>query len=195
MRRTTILTTGLLASMMLATAAAAQSPSPGVSPPPDEASLSTPAPVGEEVGMRITSTAFEPEDDIPERYTCDGDDVSPPLVIDGVPPDTVSLVLIMDDPDAPAGTWDHWVAYDIPPTTTDIPEAVEALGTAGTNSWDDTGYGGPCPPSGIHRYFFAAYAVDKTLGWEPGADKGAVLEAIHDHLLDEATLLGFYTRE
>ena len=157
----------------------------------------TPPPITEEgiMALSISSPAFEHGRPVPPQFTADGDDVSPELRIDGLSEATASLALIMDDPDAPAGTWDHWVAYDIPPTTTDIPEAVEALGTAGTNSWDDTGYGGPCPPSGIHRYFFAAYAVDKTLGWEPGADKGAVLEAIHDHLLDEATLLGFYTRE
>ena len=104
--------------------------------------------------MRITSTAFEPEGDIPSRYTCDGEDISPPLAIEDLPPETVSLVLVMDDPDAPMGTWDHWLAYDIEPRT-QIPEAVEGLGTPGTNSWERTGYGGPCPPGGTHRYFFA----------------------------------------
>ena len=99
----------------------------------------------------------------------------------------------MDDPDAPVGTWDHWVAYDIEPLS-EIPEAVEALGTTGTNSWGNTGYGGPCPPSGTHRYFFQALALDARLGWEEGADKTSVLEAIHDHVLAEATLLGFYGR-
>jgi hypothetical protein len=144
--------------------------------------------------MRITSTAFESEGDIPERYTCDGEDISPPLAIEDLPPETVSLVLVVDDPDAPAGTWDHWVAYDIPPLT-EIPEAVGSLGTAGTNSWGRTGYGGPCPPRGTHRYFFVLYALDTELGWEPGADKGDVLEAIHDHILAEATLLGLYSRD
>ncbi len=144
--------------------------------------------------MRITSTAFEEEGDIPVRYTCDGDDISPPLAIEELPEETVSLVLVMDDPDAPMGTWDHWVAYDIAPLAK-IPEGIEELGTAGTNSWGNTGYGGPCPPGGTHRYFFAVYALDRALGWEPGADKGAVLAAIHDHILAEATLLGFYSRE
>ena len=144
--------------------------------------------------MRITSTAFEHEGDIPARYTCDGLDISPPLSIADLPPETVSLVVVMDDPDAPVGTWDHWVAYDIEPVT-EIPEDVQDLGTPGTNSWERTGYGGPCPPSGTHRYLFAVYALDTMLGWEPGADKVSVLGRIHDHVLAEATLLGFYSRE
>ncbi len=144
--------------------------------------------------MRISSPAFEDEGDIPQRYTCDGENISPALVLEDVPPEAVSLVLVMDDPDAPMGTWDHWVAYDIEPLTR-IPEAVESLGTAGSNSWGDQGYGGPCPPGGTHRYFFAAYALDSRLGWESGADKTSVLEAVHDHILAEASLLGFYSRE
>ena len=144
--------------------------------------------------MRITSPAFEDEADIPAQYTCDGADISPPLQIGGLPTEAASLVLVMDDPDAPVGTWDHWVAYDIAPTT-EIPEAVEELGTSGTNSWESTGYGGPCPPSGTHRYVFQLFALDTELGWEPGMDKTSVLEAIHDHVLAEASLLGFYTRE
>ena len=144
--------------------------------------------------MRISSPAFEDEGNIPQRYTCDGENLSPALVLEDVPPETVSLVLVMDDPDAPMGTWDHWVAYDIEPLT-QIPEAVETLGTAGSNSWGDQGYGGPCPPGGTHRYFFAAYALDRRLGWESGADKTSVLEAIHDHILAEDSLLGFYSRE
>lgn len=143
--------------------------------------------------MRLSSPAFEDEGDIPVRYTCDGDDISPALVLEDVPAETVSLVLVMDDPDAPAGIWDHWVAYDIAPLT-EIPEAAAELGTAGSNSWGNIGYGGPCPPSGTHRYFFRAYALDKTLGWEEGLDKTSVLEAIHDHILAEAALLGFYSR-
>ena len=144
--------------------------------------------------MRISSPAFEDEGDIPQRYTCDGENISPALVLEDVPPETVSLVLVMDDPDAPMGTWDHWVAYDIEPLT-QIPEAAESLGTAGSNSWGDMGYGGPCPPGGTHRYFIAAYALDSRLGWDSGADKTSVLEAIHDHVLAEASLLGFYGRE
>ena len=144
--------------------------------------------------MRISSPAFEDEGDIPQRYACDGEYVSPPLVLEDVPPEAVSLVLVMDDPDAPVGTWDHWVVYDIEPRS-EIPEAVETMGTVGSNSWGDLGYGGPCPPGGTHRYFFQAFALDGRLGWEPGADKTSVLEAIHDRILAEASLLGFYSRE
>lgn len=179
---------GVALSLLVVSAlpAAGQSPSPSIDP---QAS-----PIPEEVSMRISSTAFEHEDDIPTQYTCDGADISPPLLLEEVPAETVTLALVMDDPDAPMGTWDHWVAYDIPPLT-EIPEAVEALGTPGTNSWENTGYGGPCPPSGTHRYFFKVFALDVELGWEAGADKITVIEAIHDHVLDEATLLGFYSRD
>jgi Raf kinase inhibitor-like YbhB/YbcL family protein len=144
--------------------------------------------------MRLTSSAFEHEDLIPTRFTCDGRDISPPLELHELPADAVSLVLVMDDPDAPGGTWDHWVAYDIPPRS-EIPKAVESLGTPAANSWGDATYGGPCPPSGTHRYIFGLFALDAELGWEPGADKTTVLEAIHDHVLAEASLLGFYSRE
>lgn len=144
--------------------------------------------------MRLTSTAFEPEGDIPVEYTCEGLDISPPMTIEELPPDTVSLALVMDDPDAPAGTWDHWVEYDIEPVT-EIPEDVEGLGTPGVNSWETPGYRGPCPPSGIHRYFFTVYALDADLGLEPGADKATVKAAIHGHVLAEASLLGFYSRD
>jgi len=190
MRNVPAAATALLLTLTVGMVAVAQDSSPGLTP----GASPVPSPASEEATMRITSTAFEHEGDIPEQYTCDGLDVSPPLAIEDLPADTVSLVLVMDDPDAPVGTWDHWVAYDITPTA-EIPEGVEALGTSGTNSWGRTGYGGPCPPSGTHRYFFAVYALDRELGWEPGADKVDVLEEIHDHVVAEATLLGFYSRD
>lgn len=143
--------------------------------------------------MRVGSSAFGHEGDIPRRFTCDGEDVSPPLTLSEVPAGAAALVVVMDDPDAPRGTWDHWVAYDIP-VIEEIPEGVGSLGTAGTNSWGRTGYGGPCPPSGTHRYFFAVYAVDAPTGLAPGADKGDVLDAISGHVLAEATLMGRYAR-
>jgi Raf kinase inhibitor-like YbhB/YbcL family protein len=143
--------------------------------------------------MRLTSTAFEPGTDIPTRFTCDGQDVSPPLTLQDIPAGTVCLVLIMDDPDAPGGTWDHWVAYDIPPTT-DIPQGVPDLGTAGLNSWGRTGYGGPCPPRGVHRYVLAVYALDTRLSLPAAVDKPSVLEAIDGHVLAEARLIGRYQR-
>jgi Raf kinase inhibitor-like YbhB/YbcL family protein len=144
--------------------------------------------------MRISSPAFEHEGDIPARFTCAGEDISPPLLFEDVPPEAVSLVLVMDDPDAPMGTWDHWVAYDIEPLA-EVPEGIGSLGTAGTNSWGHTGYGGPCPPSGTHRYQFQLFALDRKIGWEEGADKTSVLEAIHEHVLAQASLLGFFSRE
>lgn len=143
--------------------------------------------------MQLTSDAFNDQARIPTKYTCDGDDVSPPLRIDGVPPGTAALALVLDDPDAPSGTWDHWVAYDIPVVAA-IPEDVGELGTAGVNSWSTTGYGGPCPPSGTHRYSFTVYALDASLGLGPGADKATLLDAMEGHVIAEATLLGRYAR-
>jgi Raf kinase inhibitor-like YbhB/YbcL family protein len=143
--------------------------------------------------MRLISSAFEPGAGIPKRFTCDGLDISPPLELQGIPDGTVSLVLVMDDPDAPGGTWDHWIAYDIP-VTTEIPEGVTELGRAGRNSWGRTGYGGPCPPGGTHRYVFAVHALDTTLSLPAGAEKGRVLEAIEGHVLAEALLMGRYAR-
>jgi Raf kinase inhibitor-like YbhB/YbcL family protein len=123
--------------------------------------------------MDLSSPSFDHESPIPERFTCDGDDVSPELRIDGVPEDASALVLIMDDPDAPGGTWVHWVAYDIDPIAT-IQENVGDLGVGGLNSWKTMGYGGPCPPSGTHRYFFKVLALDAPLGLDEGADVMAV---------------------
>jgi Raf kinase inhibitor-like YbhB/YbcL family protein len=143
--------------------------------------------------MELTSSAFEHQGVIPERYTCDGSDVSPPLTLRDVPSAAVTLVLVMEDPDAPGGVWDHWIAFDIPAETS-IPEAVTSLGTPGRNSSGRAEYEGPCPPSGIHRYFISVYALDTRLGLEPGADKAEVLEALSGHVLAEATLMGRYGR-
>jgi Raf kinase inhibitor-like YbhB/YbcL family protein len=189
-----IVVTSLLAASALAVPSAPPDPSGEDPSPAPSAAASVDPTVTEEAGMRITSTAFEPEGDIPVEYTCEGLDISPPLTIEDLPPGTVSLALVMDDPDAPAGTWDHWVEYDIEPVT-EIPEDVEGLGTPGTNSWERSGYRGPCPPSGVHRYFFTVYALDTELGLEPGADKATVLAATHGHVLEEASLLGFYSRD
>lgn len=143
--------------------------------------------------MQLASPAFVNEEPIPVRYTCDGEDVSPPLTIEGLPDGTRTLVLVMDDPDAPGGVWDHWVAFDIVPRS-EIPESVGPLGVAGANSWGRTGYGGPCPPSGTHRYFFTAYALDTQLSLGPGASKADVLAALEGHVLSQATLMGTYAR-
>lgn len=143
--------------------------------------------------MELTSSAFDESETIPSVYTCDGEDVSPPLMISGIPGEAESLVLIMDDPDAPRGTWDHWVAYDIP-VTGEIPARAEQLGTGGTNSWGRTGYGGPCPPGGVHRYSFRVYALDSRLDLVAGATKDEVMAAADGHVVGEAELMGRYGR-
>lgn len=160
-------------------------------------STDLPAPAAQDLkegnGMNLISDVFENESTIPTKYTCDGDDVSPPLGLSDIPAGAESLALVVEDPDAPAGTWDHWVAYDIP-VMNEIPEGVDSLGTPGQNSWGRPGYGGPCPPSGTHRYVFTVYALDARLDIESGADKPAVLKALDGHVLATATLMGRYSR-
>ncbi len=143
--------------------------------------------------MELGSPAFRNQSRIPTKYTCDGEEVSPPLTIAGIPAETASLVLICNDPDAPGGTWDHWVLYDLP-LVSEIPEGTTGLGTAGAATGGTQGYESPCPPRGSHRYVFTLYAVDATLGLPAGATKQQVLEAIQGHVLATATLLGRYSR-
>lgn len=151
--------------------------------------------------LQIRSTAFSEGGMIPRRYTCDGEDVSPPLTWSGIPEGTRSLVLIADDPDAPVGTWVHWVLYDIPPTLNGLPEgiakipSVQGVGTQGTNDFRRIGYGGPCPPRGpAHRYFFKLYALDISLNLKPGASKADVERAMKGHILAQAQYMGTYHR-
>ena len=144
--------------------------------------------------IKIASTAFAEGEMIPKKYTCDGDDISPPLQISDVPENTKSLALIMDDPDAPVGVWDHWIVFNIPASISQISEGEEPQGTPGKNSWGRTGYGGPCPPSGTHRYFFKLYALDTMLDLEPGASKKKVLKAMEGHILAQGELMGKYKR-
>lgn len=144
--------------------------------------------------MKLTSPAFTHNGVIPSEYTCDGNDLSPPLVISDVPANAKSLALIMDDPDAPVGTWDHWVVFDISPSTTQIPKGTEPQGTAGRNSWGRKGYGGPCPPSGTHRYFFKLYALDTKLNLSEGATKKDLEKAMQGHIIAQAQLMGTYKR-
>ena len=145
--------------------------------------------------MTVRSPAFEDGETIPAKYTADGADVSPPLEIRGVPEGTRSLALIVDDPDAPMGTWVHWVAWNLPPDTAEIPEDGLPPGAVeGSNSWRRRGYGGPAPPSGTHRYFFKVYALDTTLDLPPSADKAALLRAMEGHVLAEAVTMGRYSR-
>ncbi len=152
-------------------------------------------------GFEITSRAFAHEGMIPARYTCDGDDVSPPLEWTDPPAGTASLALIVDDPDAPTRTWVHWVVFNLPSDTRGLPENMPPDAEMpdgslqGKNSWPKTGYGGPCPPSGTHRYYFKLYALDTTLDLDPGATKGQVLAAIEGHVLTETQLMGRYARQ
>ena len=150
------------------------------------------------MAFTLKSSAFSNQASIPVVYTCDGKDVSPTLVWEGAPPATQSFALIMDDPDAPMGTWDHWLLYNIPADTHDLPEHIQKLpvGTlVGKNSWGRNDYGGPCPPDREHRYFFVLYALDTILNLPVGADKKTLQEAMQDHILAKAELIGKYDRK
>ncbi|HEX6644777.1 MAG TPA: YbhB/YbcL family Raf kinase inhibitor-like protein [Gemmatimonadales bacterium] len=154
--------------------------------------------------LTITSSAFRHEGAIPSRYTCDGADRSPPLAWAGAPAGTKSFALIVDDPDAPDPkapkmTYVHWVLYDIPASVTSLAEAVDvhrdAAGTReGMNDWKRTGYGGPCPPIGRHRYFHKLYALDTLIGDLGTPNAGDVADAMRGHVLGEAVLMGTYER-
>ena len=144
--------------------------------------------------MQITSPAFGHNEEIPIEYTCDGPNISPELRIDGVPENTKSLVLINDDPDAPGGVWDHWIIFNMPPALSRVDKGKEPEGQAGKNSWGRTGYGGPCPPSGTHRYFFKLYALDTMLSLQEGSVKAQIEAAMEGHIIDSAELMGLYTR-
>jgi Raf kinase inhibitor-like YbhB/YbcL family protein len=150
--------------------------------------------------MEIKSSAFGSGEMIAAKYTCDGADFSPPLEWAGSPAGTRSFALICDDPDAPMGTWVHWVIYDIPPTATMLAEGITREkdlpggGTQGINDFRKIGYGGPCPPGGTHRYFFKLYALDTMLGLKPGITKDQLLKAMRGHILAEAQLMGTYRR-
>lgn len=159
---------------------------------------------GSTMSMVINSTAFSQDGDIPSQYTCDGKDISPPLTWSGLPDGTKSLVLIVDDPDAPDPaapkmTWVHWVLYNIPPDTSGLGEAVAPselpAGTLeGINDWKRTGYGGPCPPIGLHRYFHKLYALDTMLPDLGKPTKAALERAMEGHILSGAELIGTYDR-
>ncbi len=148
--------------------------------------------------MNITSPVFEEGASIPKKYTCDGNDISPPLVWSNLPEKTAALALINDDPDAPMGTWDHWILFNLPATVSGLKEAENTSQIKGIrngrNSWGRTGYGGPCPPSGVHRYFFKLYALDTHLNLPEGSSKQALLKAMDNHILDQAQLMGRYSR-
>ena len=151
--------------------------------------------------IELKSDAFEHEQPIPADYTCEGEDISPDLVWSKPPEGTVEMALICDDPDAPVGTWVHWVVYGIPADSGGFTEsfpAVEQTETGilqGENSWGRIGYGGPCPPKGKpHRYFFKLYALDKELDLKPGVDKKTLEAAMKDHIIGYGELMGTYAR-
>ncbi|MFC2174812.1 YbhB/YbcL family Raf kinase inhibitor-like protein [archaeon] len=143
--------------------------------------------------MKLTSSAFGEMQPIPAKYTCDGDDVNPPLDVSDVPEGTKSLALIVDDPDAPLGIWVHWVVWNLP--VKNMPEnKLEFGGIQGMNSFGKLDYGGPCPPSGKHRYFFKMYALDTKLDLEDGLSKEELERAMDSHILAQAQLVGTYER-
>ena len=151
--------------------------------------------------IKLTSAAFKEGGMIPAKYTCAGADVSPPLAWDRVPDGTRSIALVFDDPDAPAGTWTHWLVFDLPPGTRGLPQNVPAQGELqgggrqGTNDFQRIGYGGPCPPAGTHRYSFKLYALNATLGLAPGASKTELQRAMLGHILDEGRLTGRFAKQ
>ncbi len=155
---------------------------------------------GDTMEITLRSSAFQEGGMIPRQYTCDGQDISPPLAWDSIPGGTKSLALICDDPDAPMGTWVHWVIFNIPAGAAQLPENVptqkELPGGAlqGSNDFRRIGYGGPCPPGGTHRYFFKLYALDTLLKLKAGAGKADLLKAMQGHILGQGQLMGKYKR-
>ncbi len=155
--------------------------------------------------LTLTSSAFDAGGPIPPIYTCDGRDISPPLAWSGVPEASRSLALICDDPDAPRGTWTHWVLYDLPADVTQLQEGIPpheqvvlrpggAAAHQGRNDFGKVGYGGPCPPGGTHRYFFRLYALDDRPEMGSGATKEGLIGAMEGHVLAEGRLMGTYSR-
>ena len=150
--------------------------------------------------MKLTSPAFTEGGMIPAQYTCNGADISPPLAWEQVPEDAKSLALIVDDPDAPVGTWVHWVLYNLPASTRELKENITKTkilpdgAMQGTNDFRKIGYNGPCPPGGTHRYFFKLYALDEMVDLNPGARKKDLVDAMKGHILAECQLMGKFSR-
>jgi Raf kinase inhibitor-like YbhB/YbcL family protein len=148
-----------------------------------------------EMSIQVSSTAFREGENIPRLYTCDDRNVSPPLAWTGVPANTMSLALIMDDPDAPAGTWVHWVLFNLPNNTTSLAQGNNGGGTEGKNDFNKIGYGGPCPPRGSnHRYFIKVYALDIQLSLKTAVTKAQLENAMKGHILAQGQLMGRYGR-
>jgi Raf kinase inhibitor-like YbhB/YbcL family protein len=145
--------------------------------------------------MKITSSAFQQVGSIPSKFTCDGADTSPPLQIQEIPPAAKSLALIADDPDAPSGLFTHWIVWNISPQTSTIAEGSGPKGVPGTNDFGKSGYGGPCPPSGTHRYFFKVFALDRELDLPAGGKRSQLDAAMKGHVIAQSELMGRYSRQ
>lgn len=145
--------------------------------------------------MKLTSPAFENKKTIPSKYTCDDKNLSPPLLISEVPENAQSLALIMDDPDAPMGTWVHWVIWNIDPKTTELKEGEKQNAKEGITDFKRSGYGGPCPPSGTHRYFFKLYALNTKLDLPETTTKKELEKAMKGHIIEKTELIGTYKRK
>jgi Raf kinase inhibitor-like YbhB/YbcL family protein len=145
--------------------------------------------------MKITSSAFQQGGNIPSKFSCDGPNTNPPVQISDVPPEAKTLVLIVDDPDAPSGLFTHWAVWNIPPQTNTIAEGSAPKGAQGTNDFGRSGYGGPCPPSGTHRYYFKIFALDRELDLPFGAKRSQLDGAMKDHVIAQGELMGRYSRK
>lgn len=189
--------TAMFAALLLAAGTADR---PNASPCGIEEGVLIDSSGGTAMEIKITSPAFEEGGLIPRKYTCDGIDVSPPLAWTGVPSNAATIALISDDPDAPMGTWVHWVLFNLPATESSLPEAVppekelKSGARQGRNDFRRIGYGGPCPPGGTHRYFFKIYALDTALNLPAGATKAELLKAMEGHILAQGQLMGKYRR-
>src|SRR5215471_19584835 len=148
-----------------------------------------------EARIKVTSSAFHEGGNIPSKFTCDVSDTSPPLQIAGVPSGAKSLVLIVDDPDAPGGLFTHWLAWNIPPQTGSIAEGIAPRGAQGANDFGKSGYRGPCPPLGTHRYSFKIFALDRELELGSGAKRSQVDAAMKGHVIAQGELIGRYARK
>jgi len=148
-----------------------------------------------EAKIKVTSSAFQEGGNIPSKFTCDGSDASPPLQIADVPSGAKSLVLIVDDPDSPGGLFTHWLAWNIPPQTGSIAEGSAPKGVQGANDFGKSGYRGPCPPPGTHRYSFKVFALNRELELRSGAKRSQVDAAMKGHVVGQGELIGRYARK
>ena len=145
--------------------------------------------------MKITSSAFQGRGNIPSKFTCDGGDISPPLRFEGTPGEAKALALIVDDPDAPGGLFTHWVVWNIDPKTNEMAEgSAPSNAVQGKNDFGKSGYGGPCPPSGTHRYFFKIFALDRRLDLPVGSKRAQLEAQMRDHIIAQGELMGRYSR-